>query len=84
MSSEKLDWTYHTNEPIYSSYKAPHYHYSNDEERALGLADDFYMDCDKDWNLYNCSMQNGKCINEVKLLTFVSFFFGFIDAKVLS
>ncbi|KAL1218168.1 Serine/threonine-protein kinase/endoribonuclease IRE1b [Cardamine amara subsp. amara] len=64
MSSEKLDWTFHTNEPIYSSYKAPHYHYSNDEERALGLADDFYMDCDKDWNLYNCSMQNGKCINK--------------------
>lgn len=64
-SSKKVDWTFHTNEPIYSSYKAPHYHYTDDEESAPLLGDDFYMDCDKDWNLYNSSMRKGKRINEV-------------------
>ncbi|CAH2044320.1 unnamed protein product [Thlaspi arvense] len=64
-SSKKVDWTFHTNEPIYSSYKAPHYQYSNDEERATLLGDDFYMDCDMDWNLYNSSTRGGKRINEI-------------------
>ncbi|KAL9811359.1 putative serine/threonine-protein kinase/endoribonuclease IRE1b IRE1 family [Arabidopsis thaliana] len=65
MSSQKLDWTFHTNEPIYSSYQAPHYHYTTDEERASVLGDDFYMDCDKDWRLYNSSVRKGKRVNEI-------------------
>lgn len=65
MSSQKLDWTFHTNEPIYSSYQAPHYHYTTDEERASALGDDFFMDCDKDWRLFNSSMRKGKRVNEV-------------------
>ncbi|EOA19936.1 hypothetical protein CARUB_v10000187mg [Capsella rubella] len=64
-SSWKLDWTFHTNEPIYSSYQAPHYHYSTDEERALALGDDFYMDCDDNWQLYNSSMRKGKRITKI-------------------
>jgi len=73
MSSQKLDWTFHTNEPIYSSYQAPHYHYTTDEERASVLGDDFYMDCDKDWRLYNSSVRKGKRVNEVTLsLTYES------------
>jgi serine/threonine-protein kinase/endoribonuclease IRE1 len=65
MSSQKLDWTFHTNEPIYSSYQAPHYHYTTDEERSSVLGDDFYMDCDKDWRLYNSSVRKGKRVNEI-------------------
>ncbi|XP_010493591.1 PREDICTED: serine/threonine-protein kinase/endoribonuclease IRE1b [Camelina sativa] len=65
MSSQKLDWTFHTNEPIYSSYQAPHYHYTTDEERASALGDDFYMDCDKNWQLYNSSMRKGKRITKI-------------------
>lgn len=71
ITSQKVDWTFHTNEPIYSSYKAPHYHYTDD---APVLGDDFYMDCDKDWRLYNSSMRKGKRINEVSLGTYLSFF----------
>uniref|UniRef100_A0A1J3HN48 non-specific serine/threonine protein kinase n=1 Tax=Noccaea caerulescens TaxID=107243 RepID=A0A1J3HN48_NOCCA len=62
ITSQKVDWTFHTNDPIYSSYKAPHYHYTDD---APVLGEDFYMDCDKDWRLYNSSMRKGKRINEV-------------------
>lgn len=58
-SSRKVDWTFDTNEPIYSSYKAPHYHYNGDGERASLLSDDFYMDCDKDWNLYKPLYEKG-------------------------
>ncbi|KAG7556348.1 Protein kinase domain [Arabidopsis suecica] len=65
MSSQKLDWTFHTNEPIYSSYQAPHYHYTTDEERASALGDDFFMDCDKDWRLFNSTMRKGKRVNEI-------------------
>ncbi|XP_010539031.1 PREDICTED: serine/threonine-protein kinase/endoribonuclease IRE1b [Tarenaya hassleriana] len=64
MSSKKVDWTFHTGKPIYSSYKAQHYHYSTGEH-AVELDDDFYMDCDNDWRLYNCTMHKGKCINEI-------------------
>ncbi|CAN8252184.1 unnamed protein product [Cochlearia groenlandica] len=64
-SSRKIDWTFNTDEPIYSSYKAPHYHYIDDDGNAPLLGDDFYMDCDNDWNLYNSSMKKGKRINEI-------------------
>lgn len=68
-SSRKVDWTFDTNEPIYSSYKAPHYHGG---ERAPLLSDDFYMDCDKDWNLYKTSIREGNRTKEVLIITFVS------------
>ncbi|KAL0762185.1 hypothetical protein Bca101_078336 [Brassica carinata] len=61
-SSRKVDWTFDTNEPIYSSYKAPHYHGG---ERAPLLSDDFYMDCDKDWNLYKTSIREGNRTKEI-------------------
>ncbi|CAH8342525.1 unnamed protein product [Eruca vesicaria subsp. sativa] len=64
-SSRKVDWTFDTNEPIYSSYKAPHYHYNDDGERASLLSDDFYMDCDKDWNLYKTSIREGNRTKEI-------------------
>ncbi|KAJ4900476.1 Serine/threonine-protein kinase/endoribonuclease IRE1b [Raphanus sativus] len=64
-SSRKVDWTFDTNEPIYSSYKAPHYHYNGDGERASLLSDDFYMDCDKDWNLYKTSIREGNRTKEI-------------------
>ncbi|KFK27714.1 hypothetical protein AALP_AA8G420200 [Arabis alpina] len=72
-SSKMMNWTFHTKEPIYSSYKAAHYHYSDDEEHAPLLGDDdFYMDCDKDWNLYKCKMENGKRVNKkVNALEFI-------------